>query len=63
MKIRGYLGPKKKLFFWYGWHFSYLGGSERVLQKLQNFSYQEYHVDLTQEKSRKRNSKGHAVRR
>lgn len=49
-KIRLYFGSKKILHNWFGWHFSYLGGAQRVLEKLQNFAHQEHNNDLSLEK-------------
>lgn len=41
-KIRLYEGKKIRHFYPCGWHFSYIGGIERIVKKIESFSHQEW---------------------
>lgn len=43
-ELRGQLSDNTKLLTKAGWHFSYIGGIDSVIQKLQSFSHKEYNT-------------------
>ncbi|PAF42808.1 hypothetical protein [Helicobacter sp. 11S02596-1] len=45
-KIRLYEGKHQRHFFPSGWHFSYMGGEQKVIQKLDSFSHQEWREQI-----------------
>jgi len=43
---------KKHLLFDGGWHFSYMGGVEEIIKKIESFSHTEYNTDKYKDKNR-----------
>ncbi len=47
-KLRIYDGKKKRHFYPCGWHFSYMGGEQAVIKKLDSFAHQEWRNAINQ---------------